>query len=1313
MSTSLYELLQLCTAKICIKNDSSRGTGFFVSNRCLITCAHILKGHDGSKITVSWQGQISKTVKVIKAYKSPVDLALLSIYFSPQIKPPCVLLDDSVTPFDQLYAYGYSDYFPDGSSISVRCEGSVSENNLTLVKVKSGQIRPGHSGAPALNNKTGKVCGLVCQTRNRSTDMGGLLIPTATIFSYFPEIRTLNQNTVNQEQRWLELLSHHLIPEGSEILNDYRERETKRHASLKLPLLNHSGKFISLPIETLYVDLPLMLNYSPVDEEETTLVEIENAQWMLRESFTSALLFDRAVRIQSSTVEKTTYRIESQIQKGSRLVIIGDPGCGKTTLLSYIAHTYIAQKRWTPITLTCRDLIEASQTEGLIGLIHYQLRQTGYSRDQIQTLSNVFEKQIAANRILLLVDGLDEIPTEAARWRFSQFLSAQAQLHHDMPIILTSRVVGFRSIQSALGSFKHFTVAPLSVNDRKQFLESWATLVSKLSVKQNRAKTLEQLEHLVGNNRKVAKLCENVFLLGLIVQMFSLDGSLPTYRIDIYRRAIELIIARQRKGLGPPLVINEVYPYLEHLAYCMRSEGDQYWSEAKVLAAIEEVQQVETEEPDLQRRSPNEWLNAAIDQLGILNVAGSNKIDNHGYERRVIQFFHQSFQEYFAAQAIAHGRGDYTQLKNNQSDNLLGVGILERLRQQVHGLDIVERKIESLGAGVGTEPVAAGHWQEVVRFCISELSSYDKWSNGLLIPKHTIADDAMQMLLPSSDESPREARALSVFALQCLVEVPKLSAETVRAVFESAVCNFKRIDGFNAKRNTLMDEAVYAVMHSSYGSQWRNQLLELYIQSKDMKRNRIGCILAMAGNEILAVENAERVLTPLLDQLSATNPTGVRVEASLKLTELFYKDLCSAENNVTELLPERLMSRILNILLRTAIENPAGNAVSTAAIWALGWLTSARIGNAYTLQPLTSSELASLRAIISNEQQDAFARSWAAEVISVCSPSETVFGQADWIYEWAVVADGEQPHSLLPKVTMSTLTQDIEAIATLLAPSLPISVRSSGAISLGRLGYFTTKMVDPLLEVFRNDLFIHTRRTEALVYLTCLKEPKAITAIAENINVPKGIDDTYDIPAHCFLAAIGMGNVDVFNQLLNEDSIESLDLNACAYTLAGIESTDGRKLLKSLLSHRNSEVRRAASVGTAKAIQWGLLKESFLSDQLSRQVNNIVYKVTQWPLSQAGFAGTSGNVSFSSHVDKQIAARGHEIHKLKARDSAGRWCYYFVLVEPRKEKRFLEALESNRLIDLENYGKVIGSCLGEEPSTKLKKNLREKYGFIL
>lgn len=82
-----------------------------------------------------------------------------------------------------------------------------------------------------------------------------------------------------------------------------------------------------------------------------------------------------------------------------------------------------------------------------------------------------------------------------------------------------------------------------------------------------------------------------------------------------------------------------------------------------------------------------------------------------------------------------------------------------------------------------------------------------------------------------------------------------------------------------------------------------------------------------------------------------------------------------------------------------------------------------------------------------------------------------------------------------------------------------------------------------------------------------------------------------------------------------------------------------------------------------------------------------------------------------SFADKIIAQKGHLVHKLKAKDSTGRWAYYFVLVEPHREKAFLDALKSEETIDLEDFGKVIASCYGEEPNEQVKTFLKEKYGF--
>ena len=83
-----------------------------------------------------------------------------------------------------------------------------------------------------------------------------------------------------------------------------------------------------------------------------------------------------------------------------------------------------------------------------------------------------------------------------------------------------------------------------------------------------------------------------------------------------------------------------------------------------------------------------------------------------------------------------------------------------------------------------------------------------------------------------------------------------------------------------------------------------------------------------------------------------------------------------------------------------------------------------------------------------------------------------------------------------------------------------------------------------------------------------------------------------------------------------------------------------------------------------------------------------------------------------SFLDKLISGKGHLIHKIKAMDSTGKWAYYFLLVEPHTERKFLEAMESEaEEINLEDYGKIIASCYGEEPTQEIKDLLKDKYGF--
>lgn len=84
-----------------------------------------------------------------------------------------------------------------------------------------------------------------------------------------------------------------------------------------------------------------------------------------------------------------------------------------------------------------------------------------------------------------------------------------------------------------------------------------------------------------------------------------------------------------------------------------------------------------------------------------------------------------------------------------------------------------------------------------------------------------------------------------------------------------------------------------------------------------------------------------------------------------------------------------------------------------------------------------------------------------------------------------------------------------------------------------------------------------------------------------------------------------------------------------------------------------------------------------------------------------------------SPQDRSVSSKGHLIHKLKAKDTTDRWAYYFILVQPTKEKAFLKSIEGDGKIDLEDFGKVVASCYGEEPSQEVRDYLNEKYGFLV
>ena len=194
---SLYELLRQCTVRVSVPKKIRHGTGFFVAPGMILTCAHVVEDAQPNEVEVYWHDQPHPAQSIKR--QEDYDLALLRVNVSDH---PCVYLHDEPMLRDPVDSYGYSDTFPHGDTITGECEGWTQDTQL-LLKFKMAQVRPGMSGAPLLNERTGSVCGIVKQSRDRESDLGGRAIPTTTVLSVFPELVDLQQAFHQQDPRWM------------------------------------------------------------------------------------------------------------------------------------------------------------------------------------------------------------------------------------------------------------------------------------------------------------------------------------------------------------------------------------------------------------------------------------------------------------------------------------------------------------------------------------------------------------------------------------------------------------------------------------------------------------------------------------------------------------------------------------------------------------------------------------------------------------------------------------------------------------------------------------------------------------------------------------------------------------------------------------------------------------------------------------------------------------------------------------------------------------------------------------------------------
>jgi hypothetical protein len=335
-----------------------------------------------------------------------------------------------------------------------------------------------------------------------------------------------------------------------------------------------------------------------------------------------------------------------------RAVVLGTPGGGKSTLAGRICHDAaldgksrsLAGRQLTAILVILRDY-GASKKDHEHSFLQF-IETTANSHYQVLPPKHAIEYMLLNGRAMVVFDGLDELLDTSHRQEISADIESFCNLYPSVPVLVTSREVGYEQAPLDENRFSVYQLAPFDDEQVQEYVQKWFATDRDLTIPQQKSKAQTFLQE----SRVVEDIRANPLMLALMCNIYRGENYIPKNRPDIYEKCATMLFERwdKSRGIFLPLPfeahINPTMKYLAHWIYADDRLQAGVTEDKLVGKASEYLSLRRFEDRDEAERAARDFIQFCRGRAWVFTDTGTTKTGESLY-----QFTHRTFLEYFTA----------------------------------------------------------------------------------------------------------------------------------------------------------------------------------------------------------------------------------------------------------------------------------------------------------------------------------------------------------------------------------------------------------------------------------------------------------------------------------------------------------------------------------------------------------------------------------------------------------------------------------------------------------------------------------------